>query len=84
MWRAPHSPLHDRMRISGTDVGPATLPTLPGAAGAGAGGAGAGPGDGPVCVCAENAVYWLVRSLGPAVDVHVGGREFWQDAVGVL
>ena len=38
----------------------------------------------PVCICAENAVYFHARSQPPPVRVFVGEYEFWQDAVGFM
>ena len=38
----------------------------------------------PVCICAENAIYFHVKSQAPPVRVYVSDCEFWQDAVGLL
>ena len=38
----------------------------------------------PVCICAENTVYFFVQSLDEPQRVFVADYEFWQDAVGLL
>ena len=38
----------------------------------------------PVCICAENAIYFHCKSQAPPVRVYVADYEFWQDAVTML
>ena len=38
----------------------------------------------PVCICAENMIYFHIQSQEPPVRVYVADCEFWQDAVGLV
>ena len=40
--------------------------------------------DVPVCVCAENMIYFHIQCQEPPVRVFVGDCEFWQHSVGLL
>lgn len=38
----------------------------------------------PVCICAENTLYFHVKSQEPRMRVYVAECEFWQDAASLL
>ena len=40
--------------------------------------------DTPMCICAENTIYFYIQSLEEPMRVYVADYEFWQDAVGLL
>ena len=40
--------------------------------------------DYPVCVCAENMIYFHIQCQDPPIRVFVADCEFWQHAVGLL